>query len=191
MLANITAGKVISTFGLERVTYYPRTAGAHLHAPTAHFLSSVGLPETGFFSARSDLPDETLSQTSYGPSVKASFERDGAECPPEAETWEELGVFQYAMVALDPASGSVYSFPEGEVEYVPMHADVSSFVHSLILLEEAGPEYRGIEQGDYQAYDQLVSRMEQQIAAVDETPFTHENSEWTALFEEIRNGMWG
>ncbi|MCP9945044.1 SUKH-4 family immunity protein [Streptomyces somaliensis] len=190
MLANISAGKIISTFDRERVTYYPRILGAHLHAPTAHFLSSAGLPENRFFSARPELADETLSQPFYVPSVKASFERDGAECPPEAETWEELGVFQYAMVALDPTNGAVYAFPEGEVEYAPMHADVSSFVHSLIVLEEAELEYKEIKDGDYQAYDRLGSRMKQQITAVDETPFAHEDSEWTALFEEIRNGMW-
>ncbi|MEV5444131.1 SUKH-4 family immunity protein [Streptomyces sp. NPDC052644] len=190
MFANIAAGKVISTFGLERVTYYPRAAGAHLHKPTARFLSSVGLPETRFFSARSGLPDRTLSLDSCRSGVKASFEKDDAECPLEADTWEELGVFQFAMVALDPASGALYAFPEGGVECVPMHADVSSFVYSLIVLEEAEPAYKEIKQGDYQAYDRLVSRMEQRIAAVDETPFSHENSEWPALFEELRNGMW-
>ncbi|MEV6652040.1 SUKH-4 family immunity protein [Streptomyces sp. NPDC051219] len=192
MLTSITAEKVIETFGLNAVTYFPRVAGAHMQESTAHFLSNVGLPEDSFFSPRIGLEDESPARLTFGPSLNAIFEADGAQCPPESEGWEVLGGFVYATVAIDPRDGRIYAFPEGEEFYVPMHADVSSLVHSLIVLEKGKSEYKKLPQLDEdQARIEVVERMKQEIMAVDETPFVSADGEWSKVFEEISFGMWG
>ncbi|MFF3838199.1 SUKH-4 family immunity protein [Streptomyces sp. NPDC001930] len=191
MLTNINSSDVVDTFGLTAITYFPHVQGAHLGRSTANFLATVGLPGNTFFSPRLDLEDESLTRLAFGASVKASFERDGATCPPEAVSWEELGGFQYAMVAVDPTDGRIYAFSEGEVDHRPMHADVSSLVHSLTVLEKGKAHYTGIARDDDESRDRVVEHMRQEIAIVDATPFADDEGEWPRLFDEINLGMWG
>ncbi|MFH9575696.1 SUKH-4 family immunity protein [Streptomyces sp. NPDC017454] len=191
MLISITPRQVVDSFGLTCVTYFPRSADSHMRSEVAHFLSGVGLPESSFFSSRLDLEDESLERIDGRPTLKTAFEADGAECPPESEGWEILGVFNYATIAIDPSDGRIYSFPEGEENYTAMNTDISSFVHSLIALEQGKSEYKGlpVSEGDERA--RVVERVRQQISQADGTPFADEDSEWSRLFEEIGFGMWG
>ncbi|WP_079040697.1 SUKH-4 family immunity protein [Streptomyces prasinus] len=191
MLIRITPRQVVDIFGLTCVTYFPRSAGSHMRSEVAHFLSDVGLPESSFFSCRFDLEDESLERIDGRPTLKTAFEADGAECPPESEGWEILGVFNYATVAIDPSDGRIFSFPEGEENYTAMNADLSSFVHSLLVLEQGKSEYKGLPVGEGDERARVVERARQQISEVDETPFADEDSEWSRIFEEIGFGMWG
>ncbi|MFJ8544985.1 SUKH-4 family immunity protein [Streptomyces sp. NPDC093586] len=190
-MINITPRQVVDSFGLTCVTYFPRSAGSHMQSEAAQFLSDVGLPESSFFSCRFDLEDDSLERIDDRPTLKAAFEADGAECPPESEGWEILGVFNYATIAIDPSDGRIYSFPEGEENYTAMHADLSSLVHSLIALEQGKREYKGLPVDEEGERARVVDRIRQQISEVDETPFADEDSEWSRLFEEIGFGMWG
>ncbi|MFF9340264.1 MULTISPECIES: SUKH-4 family immunity protein [unclassified Streptomyces] len=131
-------------FGLRAVTYHPRVPGAHLHAATAEFLASVGLPGNKFFSPRLDLETGVLPRLDHGASLTASLAGDGIGCPPGAERWEVVGGFVFSMVALDPESGMVYALSEGEPEPLLMHADVSSLVYALMVLERGKADYQGI-----------------------------------------------
>ncbi|MFJ8768975.1 SUKH-4 family immunity protein [Streptomyces clavifer] len=189
MLNDIQAEQVVQACGLTGVTYFPQAAGGHLHADTASFLANVGLPSNKFFSPKLDLDD--TERLTCRPSLQAAFERDGAACPPEAETWEILAEFQYATVALDSATGRVYSFGEGEEFYVPMHSDVSCLVHAVIALEAGLTELKTIASADEQARGQAVTQLRHRVNAGDNLPFASEDSEWTKLFEEISSGMWG
>ncbi|WP_030333550.1 SUKH-4 family immunity protein [Streptomyces sp. NRRL B-1381] len=189
MLIDIRAEQVLRACGLTGVTYYPRTAGGRLNADTARFLSSVGLPTNKFFSPKLDLEDAERLQCE--PSLKAAFEEDQATCPPEAEAWEILGEFQYATVALDPDTGRVYSFGEGEEFYLPMHSDVSCLVHAVIELEAGIAELKSIPYDDEHAREQAVSQLRRRVSDRDSVPFASEESEWSKLFEEVGFGMWG
>ncbi|MET9553272.1 SUKH-4 family immunity protein [Streptomyces sp. NPDC006645] len=190
MLIGIEAEEVRRAGGLTGVTYFPLAAGGHLHRPTAGFLASVGLPQGKFFSPRTDLEDGSAQRLRSGSSLKASFERVGSELPPEAETWEELGNFVYATVALDPRNGRIYAFPEGEIDYQPMHADVSSLVHALMVLSRGRADLLKLGRDDDERRAQIVDRMIQEITAVDPTPFADEEGEWETLFDQIRLNMW-
>ncbi len=189
MLTTIRAEGVLQTFGICNVAYFPLEADAHLHADTARFLSTVGIPSSSFFTAMVDPEDPADFEPV--PSLKLSFEEDGAQGPPESEGWEVLGQFVYATVALDPVDGRIYSFPEGEEFYVPMHTDVSSLVHALTVLEEGKRQYTKLPPRDMQGYADVVEHMRQRITAVDETPFASADGEWSKVFEEISLGMWG
>ncbi|MEU4493451.1 SUKH-4 family immunity protein [Streptomyces sp. NPDC023998] len=189
MLANLSPEEVRNTFGLLGVVYYAEPAGSGLHVDTADFLARIGLPDNSMFSPKADIDDVERSMKML-PSLKEVFGADGPDCPPESEGWEVLGRFVYALVAIDPQDGRVYAFPEGEEFYVPLHADVSSFVHSLIVLEQGG--YKGIPNDEeYRSRAAVVNRMQERIVAVDPTPFGTAESEWVRIFEEITMGMWG
>lgn len=190
MMINIAPEDVLSTFGLTGVTYFPRPAQQPLHAGTALFLSRVGLPSNDTFSPKLDLDDR--ARLLCAPSLKLEIESQRGQCPPEAEDWEVLGEFPYALVAIDPSDGRIYALPEGEDLYVPFHGDVSSLVQSLIILEDSQEHYKGLPNDDagYQARIEAVERMKKRIAEYDETPL-HSDSPWSSLFDEISMGMWG
>ncbi|KQX50034.1 MULTISPECIES: SUKH-4 family immunity protein [unclassified Streptomyces] len=189
MLIDVQAGQVLSTFGLTGVTYFPRPTSSHMHPGTARFLATVGLPSSNLFSTKLDLdsPDQLECQ----PSLKAAFDADGAVLPEGAEQWESLGEFQYATVALDPQTGQIYSFAEGEEFYVPMHQDVSSLVHTLTVAEAGLAELKKLPRNDDQARAEAVENLRESITQVDQTPFASEDGEWSRFFEEISLGMWG
>ncbi|WP_326680841.1 SUKH-4 family immunity protein [Streptomyces sp. NBC_01237] len=189
MLIDIQPEQATRTFGLTGITYFPRTRGGHLHAATAQFLSTVGLPSNKFFSPKLDLDDPTRLECR--PSLKTMFDADGTPCPAEAENWEILGEFQYATVAIDPESGKIYSFGEGEEFAVPMHGDASSLVHALVTLEISLTELKKIAPDDDPARELAVDSLRQQILKSDATPFASEDGEWSKLLEEIGFGMWG
>ncbi|MFI0876679.1 SUKH-4 family immunity protein [Streptomyces parvus] len=52
--------------------------------------------------------------------------------PAESRSWWMLGYLFTSLIALDPASGKVYAFPEGSSGYVPLHRDVESLVYALV-----------------------------------------------------------
>lgn len=189
MLINIQADQVLSTFGLTGVTYLPQPVGGHLHEGTARFLASVGLPSSKLFSTKLDLDD--TGRLKCRASLKTVFDADGATLPEEAELWEVLGQFQYATIALDPQTGQVYSFAEGEESYVPMHKDVSSLLHALTAVKTGLAELKKLPHHDNQAHAEAIERLRDRIVQIDETPFASDDGEWSRFFEEITFGMWG
>ncbi|MCT6781480.1 SUKH-4 family immunity protein [Streptomyces sp. CS7] len=128
-----------------------------------------------------------------GPTSRCGSSRrcSGALLPEGAEQWEVLGEFQYATVALDPQTGRIYSFAEGEEFYIPMHQDVSSLVHTLTVVETGLAELKKLPRNDDQARAEAVEALRETITRLDETPFASEDGEWSRFFEEIALGMWG
>jgi hypothetical protein len=189
VLIDLRAEQIVRTFGLTGVTYFPRPADGHLHVETARFLASVGLPSNKWFSPKLDLDD--AARLECRPSLKAAFDAEGAVLPPEAEHWEVLGEFLYATVALDPRTGKIYSFAEGEEFYVPMHEDVYSLVHALTIVDTGLTELKMLPHDDDQARKDAVEHLRERLAGTDPTPFAGEDGEWSRFFEEIGFGMWG
>ncbi|WP_406102625.1 SUKH-4 family immunity protein [Streptomyces sp. NBC_01003] len=110
--------------------------------------------------------------------------------PPAAcAEWDVLGQLLYSTIAIDPPTGRIYEFPEGEESYLPLNGDISSFVHALIVLKEGERDFKGVK--DDSARSAAVERMKQDIRGVDETPFADEETVWSRLFDEISLGMWG
>ncbi|WP_055601367.1 SUKH-4 family immunity protein [Streptomyces aureus] len=176
-------------YGLNGVTYFPHLVGSRMHPGTARFLATVGLPSSKLFSTRLDL--DTPDRLECRPSLKAAFDADGANLPEGSEQWEILGEFQYATVALDPRTGQIYSFAEGEEFYVPMHQDVSSLVHTLTVAETGLTEVKELPHHDDQARAEAVEALRERITQVDQTPFASEDGEWSRFFEEVALDMWG
>ncbi|WP_338490988.1 SUKH-4 family immunity protein [Streptomyces sp. SJL17-4] len=180
---------VLGTLGLTGVTYFPHHASSRMHPETARVLATVGLPSSKLFSSKLDL--DACDRLACRPTLKAAFDAVGATLPQGAEQWEILGEFQYAVVALDPKTGQIHSFAEGEEFCVPMHQDVSSLVHALTSVETGLAELRKLPHDDDQARAEAMESLREHITQVDETPFAHEEGEWSRFFEEIALGIWG
>lgn len=190
MLINVRAEEILRTFGLTEVTYFPVVSGAHIHEETARFLSDVGVPSNSFFSPRVDPEDP--NRFSSTPGLRSVFESEGVESPQGTEGWEVLGELVETLVAIDPKDGRIYAFPGGDEVYHLLHADISSLVHTLTVVEQGKAAYKGLPRDDdYRARTEVVDRLRRRIADVDETPFADADSEWNRLFEEITLGMWG
>ncbi|MFB7239347.1 SUKH-4 family immunity protein [Streptomyces sp. NPDC056269] len=180
--------QVLSAFGLTGVTYFPRATSSRMHPGTASFLATVGLPSSKVFSTKLDL--YSPGQFECRLFLQATFDAEGAVLPEGTEKWEVLGEFQYATVALDPQTGQIYSFAEGEEFYFPMHQDVSSLVHTLTVVETGLAELKKLPRNDDQARTGAVEALRETITRIDETPFASEDSQWSRFFEEIALGMW-
>ncbi len=173
------------------MVYFAIPADSSLHRETGRFLSSVGLPTSRWFTPLDDLAER--EGITFTPGLADYFdEDDGADALHGRERWGVLVALLHWTLLIDPESGKVYSLPEGEDEITYVHADVSSLVHALIVLEEGARECRSASDGpDYALHAEIVERMRSHITEIDQTPFASDDSCWSRLFEEIAMGMWG
>ncbi|MFF4427227.1 SUKH-4 family immunity protein [Streptomyces sp. NPDC001549] len=168
----VTSQSLISTFGLDGITYFPHQGAEAVVDPhTANFLSTIGLPSSDVFNTRADLKNP------YSPEIDAitigsRFDHYDIECPDESRSWWSLGYFFTSLLTLDPESGKVYAFPEGAEGYIELHRDVESLVFALIELRKVE-----IERGNGSEPEELVSRFREIVEAFDTTPFSDEESQ--------------
>ncbi|MBM9623792.1 SUKH-4 family immunity protein [Streptomyces zhihengii] len=189
MLTTIPPQRLLDVFGITGVVYFAIPQESGLRQETAGFLSFTGLPTSKWFTPEDDLEErESISRTS---GLLEYFEDEGSEAPAGCESWEILGRLLHWTIFIDPESGKVYEIPEGDDVITEIHADVTSLVHALIVLQEGEREFKGISDPDYTVHADIVERMKSEILRIDETPFSGAESCWNRLFEEISLGMWG
>ncbi|MEV6423619.1 SUKH-4 family immunity protein [Streptomyces sp. NPDC051662] len=175
----ITPEELIGRYGITGVVYFPRyETDAYLHENTANFLSSIGLPHDEQFMTRAEGAPISLSE---------KYAHHAEELPSQCENWLELGWFSYMVIALNPADGMVYAFPEGDPldSYVHLHRDVESLVHTLLAFQEFTDACRS--DADL---DQLETHFKEKINSFDPIPFAAEESEWARIIEEILEESW-
>ncbi|GHA18994.1 SUKH-4 family immunity protein [Streptomyces echinoruber] len=176
---------MIEAYGLDNVVYFPQyPIGAPVDPHAMNLLSSVGLPHSEAFSSKEDPADPY--EPGFDPIVLGSrFDHYGIPCPPESRTWWLLGYLFTSLIALDPESGRVYAFPEGETEYILLHRDVESLLFALI-------EFRKLEVDHDNGVDpeELAERFRRIVGSFDPTPFADEESQWNLSLEELEHGIW-
>ncbi|MEU6505170.1 SUKH-4 family immunity protein [Streptomyces sp. NPDC046942] len=182
---SVTPTAMLEAYGLTNVVYYPQfAAGGPIDSRASSLLSSVGLPHSEVFTSKED-PEDPY-EPGFDPLIIGSrFDHYGWSCPEESRTWWMLGYLFTSLIALDPLSGKVYSFPESESQYILLHRDVESLLFSLI-------EFRKLEVDHENNMDrtELAERFRRVVGAFDPTPFTDEESQWNLSLEEFENGMW-
>ncbi|MFD5206824.1 SUKH-4 family immunity protein [Streptomyces anulatus] len=141
---------------------------ADAQAPNSSVL--VGLPHSEVFTSREDLEDPypaALDAITPG----SRFDHYGIPFPAESRPWWTLGYLFTSLIALDPASGKVYAFPEGSSGYLPLHRDVESLVYALI-------EFRKLEVDHDSDVDpeELSARFRETVGTFDSTPFADDES---------------
>ncbi|MFD8010845.1 contact-dependent growth inhibition system immunity protein [Streptomyces sp. NPDC058955] len=183
--SHVSARRMLDAYGLRSIVYVPRTAdGSACDGHSANLLSSVGLPHSDVFISRNAVPG-TWPESGDTLTLGGHAFPDGWSCPVESRSWWVLGYLFASLVALDPASGKVYAFPEGEGGYHQLHRDVDSLLFTLV-------EFRRLE-NDHDADvdpEELSARFRRVVGAVDPTPFVVEDSAWNVALEELEHGIW-
>ncbi|NWF29410.1 SUKH-4 family immunity protein [Streptomyces sp. PKU-EA00015] len=172
---------LVESFGLDGFTIYPRI-GEHstLPAEAAGFLSRVGLPNDDVFLSQTDPEDEGATCSHH---VGAWADRTEKDVPTECRGWLLLGYFPYAVAALDPSDGKVYSFSDdGEGNPVAIHRDVESLVRSLLILKKFMRERED-------DVDLSPDRMKAEVEAVEPLAFLDEDSPWSHMHFEMSDGI--
>ncbi|MEU3480873.1 SUKH-4 family immunity protein [Streptomyces sp. NPDC033754] len=175
----VTIPELIRRFGITGINLFPRYDHLPpLHAKTAVFLSAVGLPHNDRFMSRAEGDPINLSDR--------FSEEDGA-LPKECGTWLEIGWFQNMTIALDPAGGKVYAFPEGSPleDYEQLNFDVESLVYTVMAFEDFSIACEGAED-----LDLLESRFKDQINRFDPIPFGDEDSQWSRIVDDLLEASW-
>ncbi|MER5222105.1 SUKH-4 family immunity protein [Streptomyces flaveus] len=180
----VTPDEILSTFGLSGVVYFPRykSPDNQLDTRTADFLSQVGLPHDESFKSKASVgQDESILLTEW-------FRPKDGTLPEECHSWLVLGYFTASVIALDPHTGKVYAFGEGESlsVYTPLHRDVESLVHALNLFKKFDEHERDDDADIGEQVEQLRAR----IRAFDATPFEDNQSQWNLILDEVIEGIW-
>ncbi|WP_432055761.1 SUKH-4 family immunity protein [Streptomyces sp. bgisy022] len=180
----VTPAELLRTFGLSGVVYFPRHASPdnRLDTRTAEFLSQVGVPHDETFKSKASV--------GQGESIllREWFTPDDGTLPEECGSWLVLGYFAASVIALQPRTGEVYAFGEGEPldSCTRLHRDVESLVYSLNLFKR----FQEQERGDRSDIDEQVEHLRARIHAFDATPFEDEQSQWSLVLDEVIEGSW-
>jgi hypothetical protein len=179
----VTSDGMLETFGLTGVVFFPsyESRGNRLDRRAAEFLSRVGLPDSEYFMAKASVGQEESIR------LESWFGSERGTLPQECREWLVLGHFVASLIALDPVSGKVYAFGEGEPldAYEHLHRDVESLAYALYLFRKFEDEERGEEE-----IEERVDRLRSQIEAFDPLPFADEQSQWNLVLEEVVDGIW-
>ncbi|MFD5208620.1 SUKH-4 family immunity protein [Streptomyces anulatus] len=181
---SVTQNQLVHAYGLAGIVYFPQGATAGLDPRSADFLSLVGLPHSEAFASREDVEDPYPSGFN-AVTLGSRFDHYGMPCPAESRSWWMLGYLFTSLIALSPASGTVYAFPEGSSGYIPLHRDVESLVYTLVEFRKLEIDHdNGVDPED------LSARFKETVGAFDPTPFADENSQWNLSLEELEHGIW-
>ncbi|WBO64625.1 SUKH-4 family immunity protein [Streptomyces camelliae] len=183
----VSSNEVLESFGLTGVVYFPRFDSADnlLDERTALFLSQVGLPHTNWFKSKASVgQDESISLTEW-------FSPEDGPLPEECRNWLVLAYFAASLIALDPETGKVYAFGEGEPldSYAELHTDVESLVYSLHLFQQFLQHERD-ERGEETELEARAESLRSRISEFDALPFQDDESQWNLVLEEVLDGIW-
>lgn len=180
----VSPDEVLESFGLSGVVYFPRYDSTEnlLDERTMLFLSQVGLPDTRWFKSKASVgQDESIALAEW-------FGPDDGPLPEECRSWLVLAYFAASVIALDPKSGKVYAFGEGESldSYTQLHRDVESLVYSLHQLQL----FLQNEPDDDAELESHAEDLRSRITEFDTAPFEIDESQWNLVLEEIIDGIW-
>ncbi|GHE24098.1 SUKH-4 family immunity protein [Streptomyces thermodiastaticus] len=194
MLFNIDHDELVNVELVEEVDRLPEATARQygFTGETLDFLVNVGLPTTEEWEFSFGLPED----------FKPGFIWDCAEHAEQGwrtsagvEKFVKIGVLPISAVVVDPATGVVYQYSEGDRQVIPIHGDVSSLVKTVISFLNYVGSYNGDdddEDNDY-GYDRRsseVQALKDEIQRIDPLPFAHEHSEWIELFDNIEAGVY-
>lgn len=180
---SVSPAGMIEAYGLENVVFFPQYADVDPRAGS--LLSLVGLPHSEVFSSRID-PEDPYDAEMDPVALGNRFDYYNFPCPPESRSWWMLGNLFTSLIALDPGSGKVYAFPEGETGYILLHRDVESFLRALI-------EFRKLEvdhENETLEPVELAERFRLAVEEFDTTPFADEDSQWNLSLQELVDEIW-
>ncbi|MEU0071195.1 SUKH-4 family immunity protein [Streptomyces sp. NPDC006332] len=158
----------------------PRTRDRRVSWPSR----PPGHPATRHFLVRADVGIDDPDPIELGALV--GLEDGEFECPPARRHWPALGYLRTTLVVIDPDSGNVHAYPEGEEESLVLHRDVESLAYCLT-------EFRKLLDARAQGSDAeaAVHQFREAVTGFDSLPLEDEDSEWNTMLEEILDGLSG
>ncbi|MGX1274887.1 SUKH-4 family immunity protein [Streptomyces phaeoluteigriseus] len=179
----VTPDELRSTFGLSGVVYFPRyeVPDSQLDTRTTDFLSQVGLPHDETFKSQASIgQEESILLTEW-------FRPEDGPLPEECHSWLVLGYLAASVIALDPHTGKVYAFGEGEPlnAYTHLHRDTESLVYALNLFKKFDEQER-----DDADVEEQVEQLRAAVQDFDATPFEDDQSQWNLILDEVLEGIW-
>lgn len=180
----VSPDEVLESFGLSGVVYFPRYDSTEnlLDERTTLLLCQVGLPDARWFKSKASVgQDESIALAEW-------FDPDDGPLPEECRNWLVLAYFASSVVALDPETGKVYAFGEGEPldSYTQLHRDVESLVYSLHQFQL----FLKHERDDDAELEAHAERLRSRITEFDAVPFENDESQWNLVLEEVIDGIW-
>ncbi|MET8574662.1 SUKH-4 family immunity protein [Streptomyces sp. NPDC005012] len=156
------------------------------HSENAEMLSSVGVPEVARYGLEFRPPE------TYDPYWLADHKKlveFGWKVGPEIDGWVSLGNFFINTVMVDPRSGKVYQFTEDPGLPLLIHADLSSFVKTIVVAVETARACEPVigQPDEEEQLTALVEAGKARIRDVDPLPFADEHSEWHEVFGNMEN----
>jgi hypothetical protein len=151
-------------------------------------LTTVGVPEVARYGL------EFRPPVAYDPHWLADHARLGGygwKVGPEVDGWVSLGNFFINTVMADPRTGRVYQFTEDPGVPLLLHADLSSFVRTVVVAVETARACEPVVgQPDEEQLTALVEAGRARVRDVDPLPFADEYSEWHEVFTNMENAVY-
>ncbi|MET8574661.1 SUKH-4 family immunity protein [Streptomyces sp. NPDC005012] len=192
MLFTVTRAEVEWAAGVDGTVHRMPAGVAERYGfrgQAADFLATVGVPGVEEYGLEFRVPD------AYDPELVGGYEElaaAGWEVGPEVDDWVPLGHFSVNTVWADPRSGKVYQFTEGPLRPLLLHADLSSFVRTIVVAVETARACEPVV-GRPDEEEQLTALVEAGMARVrdvDPLPFADEHSEWHEVFGCMENAVY-
>ncbi|GAA3620474.1 SUKH-4 family immunity protein [Streptomyces chitinivorans] len=177
--------QLVHLYGIKGVVFFAHHPGSPYDGATANHLASVGLPHGRVFTSQVDTDGSERLPAEVGP--RSDLYDQGY--PDESRKWHVLGHLPTALVTIDPSSGRVYAFPEGESEYQLLHRDAQSFTYCLAEFHKVDETYRAT-YPDTPDVDALVEGFREKVSRFDASPFEDPDSVWNLMLEEVLDEIW-
>ncbi|MGW0929177.1 SUKH-4 family immunity protein [Streptomyces sp. NPDC002644] len=152
-------------------------------------LATVGVPEVPRYGL------EFRPPVAYDPYWLADHERlsgFGWKVGPEVDGWVSLGNFFISTVMAEPRTGRVYQFTEDTGTPLLLHADLSSFVRTVVVAVETARACEPVvgRPDEEERLAALVEAGKARVRDVDPLPFADEHSEWHEVFGCVENAVY-
>ncbi|MGW0607543.1 SUKH-4 family immunity protein [Streptomyces sp. NPDC002640] len=159
------------------------------HGADVELLATVGVPGVEEYGLEFRVP------VAYDPELTGDYEElaaAGWEVGPEVDDWVPLGHFSVNTVWADPRSGKVYQFTEGPLRPLLLHADLSSFVRTVVVAVETARACEPVvgRPDEEERLAALVEAGKARVRNVDPLPFADEHSEWHEVFGCMENAVY-
>lgn len=163
------------------VTWSDSLLPADLQGPVREFLKTVGLPHvpaSGFLLDESCRVGDVFRRCESLPDFS-----EISEGPEGWGGWLLIGEIGGDLVVLAPASGAVFSLPEGEGRVELLNKDLESFVYFVYLIERARAQWDPAYAEEPFDPEGVAISLRDSFKQVDPLPFEGHEPGWSDAFD--------
>lgn len=174
-----------SVFPLEElVTVQGTDLPSGMDETAQTILTNVGLPDdrSSFFFVDGRLTDEEPVGR-FARCAELPHFSQYRDMPEGWTDWLVIGGIYEDGVILDPASGMVYSLPDGEYTARPLNKSLDSFVYFLYLLQSERPNYDYSVSEDISDSEGTAVSLRDRMVRTDPLPFQGVEPAWSEDFD--------